>query len=411
MAANPAALWPRPLLPGLAALLLAGFCGLYAADPEVCHRVLICMGVRAWNTPFIDLEGVTAQIRCARLGVDVYASNPCDSLGRVFDYAPLWLRLGFLGLGHEWTGVLGLAQAALCILALLALPVPKAGWALACMLAAIASPVVAFAIERANQDGLIFALTAASLVLLRHRLPARLAGYGLIALAASLKFYPAILALLVLRERRAVMLGVGAAFAVLGLGFMAAYHVELARAVANVPVPSPFSLSFGASLLPRGMRALTGWPAARPAAWLALLAATLTASRWLARQPDFRRALAALPPESADALRAGAVLVCGCFVAGPSIGYRGIFLLFTVPGIARIASLAGGAAWFGIIAVLMVMWLPLPMHFFDPGEAAGAREAAPAFLALWLLREVLWWGLIAVLLAAAGRTLSAEWRV
>src|SRR6185437_1226514 len=86
------------------------------------------------------------------------------------------------------------------------LPPAKSWSAAAVMIAALLSSAVTMALERANLDLAIFvvAMMAAGLSL---RGPAwRSLGYGLITLAGLVKYYPAIMLLLALRERRRFLL-------------------------------------------------------------------------------------------------------------------------------------------------------------------------------------------------------------
>lgn len=59
----------------LAALWLTGAHQSYAA--------FSLLGVRSFRFPFPDTHTVSAAIECHRLGIDVYAINPCDVLGRL----------------------------------------------------------------------------------------------------------------------------------------------------------------------------------------------------------------------------------------------------------------------------------------------------------------------------------------
>ena len=57
------------------ALYVVGYRGQYAA-------LLTGLGAMPYQFPFLDTHAVLSAVQCDRLGVDVYASNPCDVLGR-----------------------------------------------------------------------------------------------------------------------------------------------------------------------------------------------------------------------------------------------------------------------------------------------------------------------------------------
>ena len=57
-----------------------------------------------------------------------------------------------------------------------------------------------------------------------------------------------------------------------------------------------------------------------------------------ARDAAFAMAVRRLDPRETICLATGALLFCGCFVAGTSIAYREIFVLFGVGWVAGVAA-------------------------------------------------------------------------
>jgi hypothetical protein len=90
-------------------------------------------------------------------------------------------------------------------------------------------------------------------------------------------------------------------------------------------------------------------------------------------------------------------LMAGCFFAGGSIGYRGVFLIFTLPGLLALARSAKAAALRALFAVadflvIFVMW----------GEflrLAILRAIASPWVnfGFWLSRELAWWWIMGVM--------------
>ncbi|HET7255621.1 MAG TPA: acyltransferase [Xanthobacteraceae bacterium] len=78
---------------------------------DAYHAILHGWGVDSFVFPFLDIEGMLSSIRCLRLGIDVFATNPCDVLGRVFDYPPIWLLLANMQLLLSDCGTLELPSA------------------------------------------------------------------------------------------------------------------------------------------------------------------------------------------------------------------------------------------------------------------------------------------------------------
>lgn len=390
---------------GFALCLLAAWAWLYAHDAALARAWLSRWGFRPYDVPFIDLEYVTANVRCWQHGVDVYAATPCDRMGRIFDYAPLWLRLSPLALDWSWSNRLGLAQGALwcASLSLLGWPRGLAGRAL--LVAAVASPVCGFAIERGNPDVVVFVLAAGALACWRSaRAGWRLLGWALVGLAGGLKFYPAVLGLMLARERPALGLRAGALLGVAGLAYLAAWHGEILRALHNLPSPGAFSMGFGAQFLARGLGVVTG--SRHLHRWLGpvLLAGLGGAVVWLARREGFARTMRGLAQPAQDSWLVGGLLVAGCFLSGPSVGYRAVLLLLAMPGLLALRA-AGPRAGRGVAvrlpvwASVCVLWCSLPMRWLAPADSPAQGDLTPLFTAVWLLREALWWGVVWVLLA------------
>ena len=138
------------------------------------------MKVDAWAFPFLDTDAILAAIDCHRLGIDVYAvPNPCDPIGRPHVYPPLWLHLDHLSVGRGDLNVIGLTLDLLFFVALAVLPPVCNRTGAALFLCAIVSPSVALALERANNDVLMFVLGTMAGRLVLRRSSLRLAAYAI----------------------------------------------------------------------------------------------------------------------------------------------------------------------------------------------------------------------------------------
>jgi hypothetical protein len=422
-------------------IALAAFSALYVLHRETYFAVIDWWSFHPFAYPFLDLFYVSSQVECWRQGIDVYVQNPCDPLGRVQDYSPLWLRLSFLASAKSFINPLGLSLDGLFILSLAVLPRPRQRIDYLPLLLCVISPMTVFALERGNNDVLMFILAMAAVVCMNRAVPVRILGYGLIMLAGVLKLYPFVLFMLLLRERPRVFLA-GAVVAVCGIGgFTWFYLDELGRMAANIPRPSPFSDAFGSVQLPIGMNILlwnaieyTGFGGAVVAGWsssmipartmyVLLLVGASIMVRYLTRRNDLQAAMRALSQRESLCLIAGAALVCGCFFSGRSIGYREIMLLMVLPGLTALARSSPARAlarssparalarssparalartlhattW---VAVFLMM-SPGPQRFINDyfGDFTDTGVSLPAF-GFWLFRELCWWGLATVLIA------------
>jgi hypothetical protein len=406
MTAGPRYLAFRLAAPAAGLAVMITLALLYQLEPQYYYRVLAFIGIEPFDYPFIDFQSILAAVDCWQHGIDVYVDNPCDVLDRLFIYSPLWLRFSFLP-GKESTNPLGLCLVISFFLTLAVLPPPRSAKELLPRLAVTLSPVTAYAVERGNIDLLIFLLATAAGVLLLGPLRRRVVAYATIVFAGLLKIYPLALMVLTLRERRRAFLWVNGAAAATVVATYLYFHAEVVKLLPNIPNGGAFRDSFGAHILPDLIVAKVGISTHPRLAHLVKLstfaALFLAMAGWfsyMVRWRDFRIALARLSDPEKIFLLIGAALIGGCFFAGSNIGYRGIYLLFTLPGLLAIARMeadvnvrrlavqecvlvvalawAGFFTWHGFFAEILASWV---------GEVPGGRLVR----FLWLLSDIAWW--------------------
>jgi hypothetical protein len=320
-----------------------------------------------------------------------------------FNYSPLWLAAVALPLSLRDITAVGWVLNLLFIASLSLLPPPRREVELLLMLAATLSTMVVFALERANADVVLFLLALAVGCLAERGSAARMIGYGLALSSALLKYYPIMMLVVLFRERIAV-------FAVLALMMVGAlavfwwvYHVEIVRGWANIPsgpyntdlfaaknLPVLIGLMVEDAAAPSRFAAAVGW-AVTGGLYGGLAGAALLICRRLSRFAELRAAIAELPDGERVLMVIGSAVIAGCFFAGQSIGYRGIFLLLVIPGLLAL-SRSGvrelRAFCLGsTIVIVLLMW----------GECL--RQALDGGFGFWLLREIGWWWSISVMLA------------
>jgi hypothetical protein len=103
----------------------------------------------------------------------------------------------------------------------------------------------------------------------------------------------------------------------------------------------------------------------------------------------------------------GSALIVGCFFAGQSIGYRGIFLLFVLPGLLAIARGATDSFLRGLcrataIVLVLLMWEECLR--IGLASVLAQLDVPPLFdllikLAFWVVRELAWWWIVSVMVA------------
>ena len=399
----------RCLVPLLGLALLAIFAALYTVDPKAYYRALDTIGVPAWTYPFIDWEVLGAAIKCWSEGINVYITNPCDVLNRPHVYSPLFLRAVFIPTGKFWTMPIGLVLVLAFLISLFWVVKPE-NWreliifALACM-----SPMVIYGLERGNFDIIIFIMLVAAGILSTGPMASRILCYALIFMVGLLKFYPLVVLSTALRERPRTFAAIAASASLIIVGFFYRFREELAATWENIENISSGHFGFGSAYLPfyGPLRAARMFPVLEQFAWFTalpyaimtvLLIITAVQVIYLARNDNLISAFAKMPQRDATFLVIGAALIVGCFFAGQSHNYRGVHLIFVASGLVAMRRVIDNPATSAtltrtIMIVIFLMW----DGFFNQSLRYARSGLANA---LYLLpREVLWWRLVALLLA------------
>lgn len=408
----------RVAVPSALLAVFGAFALFYCVAPSIYFDLLRGWGEPAFRFPFLDLHAILSALQCKRYGIDVMRINPCDVFGRPNVYSPLWLApASFLRVDNSWLLPTGIGLDLLFIVSLCRLPRPASRIEMAITALATLSPVTAYALERANNDLVIFLLVVAAAPLAVAPWPRRTGCYAIAIFAGLLKYYPLALLLLTLREKPKRFLGISVASLFVLAGFVLLYRPEL---VENFEVLRGFRTSYYTDAfdfrnLPYGLVALIphlgslterfGFgPAVVTYMFLAILLLDLAGRvRHIAQDRDFGRGLADLSPVRTFFLLSGMIVITGCFFAGNSILYRGIFFLFVLPGLLameRSASPGAMRPWLrqGIGLIVFLMWSEFFRHAINvlvPVLPAGRiTNGIPALF--WVIKELCWWRLIAL---------------
>jgi hypothetical protein len=364
------------------------------------------LGVEPYGWPFLDTHAILAAAECYRQGIDVYLMNPCDVMQRTHSYSPLWLIITPDSWGIGVTPWLGVILDLLFILALpLALRPRSAGETIILAFAAF-SPMTILALERGNNDIVIFLLILAGVVLYRMPRPYRLGSYALFLIAGFLKYYPLVLLAFIARERwRGVFLPAAMVMAALLL-FGASYYGELGHILATIPAAPYFTNAFSAKNLPYGFAGLMPDYPFLPRAFMAIallgILLAVAAARIL-RNLRFIATTTRIDWNEPEALllAIGSLLLTACFFAGSNMDYRGIFFLLALPGLVHLRQSAPSATikrWLSslIAATLFVMWKEFFRHnLYELLDSTAHIELGEHIKFLfWLARELVWWWLV-----------------
>jgi hypothetical protein len=114
-------------------------------------------------------------------------------------------------------------------------------------------------------------------------------------------------------------------------------------------------------------------------------------------------AFAKMPDRDAMFLVIGSALITGCFFTGQNLAYRGVHLIFVAAGFVAMRRAVDNCATRATLtrAVIIVVFSMWGIFFRQTLlQVSGSGPAALyGSLLLWLIREVLWWRLAALLLA------------
>ncbi len=373
----------------VAALWCAGVTGLY-------YGIIGGWGIVAHISPFLDTDTVLSAVRCRQMGVDVYVTNPCDQLHRVYDYSPLWLVIARVpGLGN-WLTPIGVGCDLLFLVSLLCLPPGRTRGDALLVAAGVISAAAMFALERGNNDLIIFTLAVLAAELSCRSRGVRLIGYGAALLAGLLKYYPMTVLALATRERPARLFAIAAAAATAVAVFVAIMGHDLARALALIPTVAWIGDGFGSSVSAGGIYTVVATADApgRLVLQTAMTLAALGIAVWRGTRPALAADLASLSERERAFLLAGAMLMVGCFFTAQNIGYRAIHLILILPALTALRQSAPANRQYSwtLAATLLLLWAEEWRQMIRRlSEHLPADIGFGLQIGTWLFREALWW--------------------
>ncbi|MBI2516133.1 MAG: DUF2029 domain-containing protein [Opitutae bacterium] len=316
-------------------------------------RILMLLGLPDYGHWFLDSYAVLAANDAVRAGMNPYAANPLDALMRSHVYSDWWLLLGRLGLTREHNFYFG----GVCVLGFLIIALiankPRSYVEALCTAALLLSPPMLLAINRANNDLIIFILLGSGLM------PQRSNGGGwarawlglMIVLGTGLKYYPVVGVLVFALIGRPLRhwLGTGLLTVLAAMAVLWLERTEIVRAMFRLP----------GSLYVFGARVWwSNWNMEGEWLTLANLLLLATGALFLAWR-GWTKGLADGPPETFRArltFALGALLLAGCFLIGSSYAYRWIFALWLWPWLSLQIRTGSRAACWSLAFLVVALW-------------------------------------------------------
>ncbi len=304
----------------LLVFIVCGVMAVFAWKPGLFYS----LGINTYGRWFHDTFAILASNDAAAYGIDVYLPNPLDYFHRPHVYSNWWLYLGSFGLTRSDTVWLSITLDAMFLISAIIFLRPKTRGEMLWYLAVLLSPPVLLAINRANNDLVVFLVLFALPAILKSpsRL-VRLCAPFLIAVATGLKYYPLAAAGLLLlgndwKELRARSV-------IFGL-LMLLVTVSLAEDLLRFGKIAPHTeglITFGATAIPMTLgSAWKGWPVVT---WV------LGAVIFLGLYRGAKVASESEPDEEELRFLLGAMLLAACFWLGMNHGYRWVFALWLAP--------------------------------------------------------------------------------
>jgi hypothetical protein len=372
--------WPLhtklPVLAAVLAVLLALFVGAHTHGSV--YAAWHMLQIPSTTPLFADTRCVTYSMDCVAKGKDPYVDQACDYWHRLYNYPPIWLDARYLGVTSRSTNLIGTAMSILTICALFLLFNARTWISAIIIFFAVTSLSLLFAVERGNNDQVIFFLLVIGFFWIEQRRAGSkvyLNG-SLIVLLTVLKVYPIVAATLFLRYRNGFMKTLlVAVFAITAL-FLTSGD-RLTTIFANTP--QEFDISFGSYpfFIAISQHTVRVWrPIIEADHSISRIGAILLGSLAAAAGAIYGNRFERFLPKI-DFERARGCITVSClaifsfvFISGASFDYRLIFLLgvlaYLVEDIDEGVSLR--SLPFAVI-ILLLLWKPfrlsLPHELLD----------------------------------------------
>lgn len=313
---------------------------------------------------FHDLRSLTVATDCARRGIDPYLRSGCNQSAALLDYPRAWVVIFRLAGVHErdTTAVAGIEVLIFSLS--IALLVRRAPRLPGLWLAVVCSPAVLFAIDRGNNDLVIFGLVAAAALGLSI-MPGALA---LWCAAVLLKLFPVVAAPAFCRSRRLTLATAAS---------LAAFCVYLVVTLHDVSQISHNVLrggadAYGAGLLLVQVRGGVGLLYGTASTGQIMLGRSLAVGVAVVAWAASRHRPSLPPSRCPELFMAGSLIYAGSFALDISWKYRLIFLLLCLPEVIDawsegllpkvIGGLIVAATWVGSPEVLRTLSLAGPLE-------------------------------------------------
>ena len=301
----------------------------FLLDRQEAWKIL---GVPGMNPSFLDARGIIAAATSAREGFDPILNNPYDPLLRPANYPHLWYwPLLVFNIHNNSATKLGVGLALMfyaCVMLFLGKVRLREGFIWGFFLCA---PPTMLAVERGNNDLVIFILLSIALIARRFSAVLVAISYSLVSLCAALKLYPFTVFCLATREksRTAWIISTTASLACITYLYLIREQIKYINKV----LPHPYMYAYGYRVLTDQCNAYTHEIIPWFTPVLAILVVFVLAGWMRVHAPS----LPEMPQLMVDSLMTGSILYVFTFALNSNSNYRMIFLLFTIPALLHLS--------------------------------------------------------------------------
>jgi len=340
------------------------------------------LGVQANHFPFSDVKVITSSMDCYRNGLDPLYNNPCDPCTPM-NYPRIWLSFTPFGIGDQHTFLIGILIDILFFLSLFSLIKRINALESAVYSLVVCSPSVMLAVERGNNDIIIFALLSIVIALSRRNTRlSSIASMFLVLAASFLKFYPIMAVIIFLKERPKVFAAVAGGLLMAFLVYCLATRDDM---IQIFETKIGYILTYGAAVYVDGLIDGLNMAGLSVSPFIGHLFVWIAAGAIIIRCFQHSREWpldARLDTEHLNSFRVGAGLFTGTFLLTNNIEYRLIFLIFTLPQLlawGKVNDKFGALSIFTMLMIVIRCW------------GAIWANVIPLFLVTYLLKNITEW--------------------
>lgn len=321
-------------------------------------NIMKFIGVPVWNPSFADLRVIMSGLDCKRLGYDPLIYNPCDPWKRPMNYPRIWQFLELFGIKQEHTFNLGIILAICFYLSVFKFleKINKNESIIYSLI--IFSPAFLLAIERGNNDLIIFIILSLSIIFFIEN---KFLFYSSLLFCSLIKLFPFFGLISVFKEQKRHFFSIGCIISLIFGIYIFSHLDELILIFKATPKPIS-NYCYGSMVFIERLAIVIKniFKIDIRIRYLFTLFWTLTYSFIIIAIIIFKRIKIEFNPEHISSFRIGAGIYIGTFLMGYNWEYRLIFIIFSLPQILGWLKVKNSIRFFSfaaLISIILICWV------------------------------------------------------